>query len=339
MDKGNTNMIKQTILRRIIFLFTVVIFLSACSSRKEPATVKVAVRSYISNAPFFIAEEEGFFEEQGITIEYVAIDRSADTIPALEQADLDVVAGSTNAGILNAIARGANIKFVAGKGRIGDSGCSSKALMASNSFLESHPSKKPEDFEGATIGFSENSWNEYFIELYLNRANLSVEDIKTFKGGNAEYFEGLRSEALDIYNAFEPEVTRVLQAGIGSIWVSANDIIPNFSYSQLWYGPSFLEDNPELGRRFMLAFLKGVHQYNMGKTDRNVEIISKYTELDADFLREACWVTVSNDGMISIPDIMQFQEWAFEKDLLDEILPQDKFWDPSFLEYANKELK
>jgi NitT/TauT family transport system substrate-binding protein len=322
----------------IIFL-TLIILLSACSGTKEPATIKVAIRPFISNAPFFIAQEEGFFEEQGLTIEYVAIERSSEAIPAIEQGDLDVVAGSPSAGIFNAIARGANIKLVAGKGQIASSGCSFTALMASNPFLESHPSKSPADLKGARIGLNPTSWNAYFTELYLNQANLSLDDIEVFQGGDTEQFEGLQNGSLDIMTALEPMVTRVLQAGAGSIWLSVNDIIPGFSYSQLWYGPTFLKDNPELGKRFMLAYLKGVRQYNLGKTDRNIEILTKYTELEKELVREACWVTISNDAKISIPDIMDFQEWVLEKGLLDEIVSQEKFWDPSFLDFANNELE
>ena len=54
----------------------------------------------------------------------------------------------------------------------------------------------------------------------------------------------------------------------------------------LYYGPAFLDKDPELGRRFMVAYLQGVKQYNEGKTERNLEILQNYTRLDRDLLKQ-----------------------------------------------------
>ena len=103
------------------------------------------------------------------------------------------------------------------------------------------------------------------------------------------------------------------------------------------FGPN---GNPgDLGKRFMVAFLKGVAQCNEGKTDRNLEILEKYLDLDKEFLREACWPSVNSDGTINTKTVLEFQEWAFEKGLIDNIVPIEQFWDPSFIEYALQEIK
>jgi len=139
--------------------------------------------------------------------------------------------------------------------------------------------------------------------------------------------------------AAEPWVTRVLQSGYGNYWVGAKDIVPGASYAMLWYGPTLLDDNPDLGNRFMVAYLKGVRQFNQGKTDRNLEILVKHTELEEEILRDACWVTINDNGMINPPSVVDFQDWALGKELLDNIVTEEQFWDPSFLEFANKELE
>jgi len=88
----------------------------------------------------------------------------------------------------------------------------------------------------------------------------------------------------------------------------------------------------------MVAFLKAVRQYNQGKTKRNLEIVGKYTGLDRRLLEEVCWPAMRNDGQIHIESVMDYQAWAMKKGFLDkEVLPH-QFWDPSFIEYANKVL-
>ena len=48
----------------------------------------------------------------------------------------------------------------------------------------------------------------------------------------------------------------------------------------------------------MIAYLKGVRQYNQGKTDRNVEILAKYTEMKPEEVKQSCWIPMRSDGMI-----------------------------------------
>jgi len=324
---------------KILILVVVLVLLSSCSGKKDPATVKVVVLPYMSNAPFFIADAEGFFAEQGLTLEFIEMARNAETIPVINQGNVDVVAGSMDAGFFNAVARGANLKYVAEKAKIATSGCGSMDMLASNAFLEAHPSKKPEDLKGALIVSYSGSFSGYYLQKYLDEANLSSkDDIEGFRGTQFDAFQALQENALDIMLGTEPWPTMTLQGGYGGVWAEFKDFVPGSSYAQVWYGPTFLEDNPEIGERFMVGFLKGVAQYQEGMTDRNVEIIVEYTGLDENVVRAACWSQVSSDGMINIPDMLEFQEWALKLGLQDEIVPVEKFWDPRFIEYAAKEL-
>jgi ABC-type nitrate/sulfonate/bicarbonate transport system substrate-binding protein len=114
------------------------------------------------------------------------------------------------------------------------------------------------------------------------------------------------------------------------------EIVPGAQLATIVYGPTLLEKNRDAGVRFLVAYLQGVRQYNRGKTPRNVEIISKETGLDADLVREACWETIRGDGKINVEGVLDYQRWAVRKGLLDAIVPAEKFWDPSFVEAANK---
>lgn len=318
----------------LLITFLGVLMFSACSGSKEPATIKVVFLPYLSNAPFFIAQEEGFFAEQGLTIELVEMARSSESIPALEQGDVDVVGGAISAGLLNAIYRGANIKVVADKGLVPSSGCPGTAFLASNSFLEAHPSKDPAELKGARIGFNPAGFTGYWLSLHLKQGNLTLNDIENFKGTAVDQFQAIQEGTLDLMGASEPWATRVLQDGYGEIWVADTDVIPGSSYAMVWYGPNLLLEYPELGNRFMVAYMKGVQQFNLGKTDRNVEILVKYTELDENLVRNSCWINIDSKGEIDISRMFEFQNWALEQGLVDGVITEEQFWDPSFIEYA-----
>jgi len=322
----------------LVFLIILMALVSGCQGAREPDTVKVVFLQYLSNSPFFIAQEEGFFEEQGITIEFVEMQRSSEAIPAIQQGDVDVVGGAMASGLLNAINRGANIKLVADKGHLSDEGCVNSALLASKAFLESNTAQSKSDLAGVKLSANPASITDYYTEVLLAQSNLTQEDIDLVNHTSSVEFETMMEGTIDLVQVDEPWITRILQAGYGQIWVSSGDLVPDFSYAQVWFGPTLVDDNPELGERFMVAFLKGVAQYKLGKTDRNVEIIVKHTGLDEQIVRDACWASVKGDGMLNLPDTMEFQQWALENDLQDEIVPVEKFWDPHFIEYAAKEL-
>ena len=88
----------------------------------------------------------------------------------------------------------------------------------------------------------------------------------------------------------------------------------------------------------MVAYLKAVRQLNEGKTERNLEIMAEFSGLDEDFLREACWYDFQDDGSVNAQSILDFQQWAVDKEYLDTVVPEDQFYDPSFIEYADQEL-
>jgi hypothetical protein len=90
-----------------------------------------------------------------------------------------------------------------------------------------------------------------------------------------------------------------------------------------------------VGNRFMVAYLKGVRQYSQGKTDRNVELVAEFTKMTPEEVRTICWPAVRNNGQVNVDPLVDFENWAKEAGYLDAIVPADKFWDGSFVEYAN----
>ncbi len=116
-------------------------------------------------------------------------------------------------------------------------------------------------------------------------------------------------------------------------------VIPNIQLSINIYGPNFLEKHPELGKKYMIAYLKGVRQYNQGKTDRNVEIIAKYTDMKPEEVKQSCWIAMNANGMINNTGIAGFQEWALARGFLVSLVSPEKLMDMSFAQYASDALK
>jgi NitT/TauT family transport system substrate-binding protein len=307
-------------------------------SPAETVTLKVLLLPYLCYGPLFIAEDEGYFAEQRLEIEFVKFDRSDEAMPVLAQGHLDVFAGTPKAGLFNAMARGSTIKLVADGGHLATTGCTTNALMARRDLIEAGELDHPAQLKGRRIAMNPANAPEYYLDKLLHTAGLTLGDVETVAIPNPARLDALEKGSIDLADAAEPWVTRISQAGHGVVWMPVQQVIPDFQISYIAYGPTPLEENPEAGRRFMVAYLKGLRQLNEGKTERNLEILAKHTGLDRDLLMQACWPSFHDDGQINVQSVLDFQAWAVEKGYLDSLVTEEQFWDPSFAEYANQVL-
>ena len=118
---------------------------------------------------------------------------------------------------------------------------------------------------------------------------------------------------------------------------TSDEVAPGHQSSVIVYGKRLLEDDPDLGRRFMRAYVRGARRFSEGKTDRNVEIMAKRMKLPPEVIREACWYKTMNDGRIDPRAVQPFFDWALEKKYLDAPVTVE-WWNPTFLDAAVQSL-
>lgn len=302
----------------------------------EIVHLKVAQFPYMTEAPYFIAQDEGFFAEQGLEVEFVPFAKSSDIIPALVQGQLDVSTVFIGAGFLNAIASGADTKIVAGKGYLDGTACGYTGWMAPVEAADSGELNDIKNWEGKRIATEKGTTSEYALEVLLAQGGLTLDDVEIMDVPIFNRMESLKNGAIDIAGAGEPWVFRMEVSNTAKMVKSFNSYLPDLQWGVIAYGPTLLGDNPEVGIRFMKAFVKGLQQYNLGKTDRNVEIISKYTELTPDEVRQTCWQTMRADGDINLASIMELQQWFVDKGFTTSVLPEGDFWEPKFIQAAGE---
>jgi NitT/TauT family transport system substrate-binding protein len=302
--------------------------------------VKVVLQSYVSYAPYFIAIEEGFFDEQALGVELVSFKTGTEAVPALVRGELDVSAGGISSGLLNAMAKGENLRIVADKSHIDPDGCNYIAGVAGPDLAESLEAQGSSALIGRKVGSVPAGPQAYYTSRMLQQFGLSLDDVEMVNLRNPTKLAAIEEGTLDLAVTAEPWVTRISKVPGTRVMLPAQEVIPDYQVAILAYGPSILEKNPQVGKRFMTAYLKAVRQYNRGKTERNLEILLKYTKMDRELLLEACWPAFRSDGWISVQSVLDFQKWSVENGFLDpdSTVPEDKFWDPSFVDHANRVL-
>ncbi len=340
----------------VILLLLMCLGLVACDSREaqevdrpeapdQPAqaapemdTVKINYQPFLSYAPVLIAYEEGYFSEQSIAIEFITLKRSVVGVPALAEGELDVLSGALNAGILNAIGRGAQLRLVADKGHIGEGPPPATALFMRKELVESGVLEDPSRLHDMKCAWHRDNVTAMFVEKALNRLGAETADMEMLYLPNMSRMESIAKGTLDMVSMTEPWLTRLKEAGNCEIIVPDYEVLAGSQFAGITFGPALLDERPEVGRRFMAAYLKGVRTYSEGKTPRNVEILAQHTKLEPELVKQAAWIAVRDDGRINVESIMAFQDWALKNELLDRRLSAEEFWEPTFVEYAAKML-
>lgn len=336
--RESTKIYTSLISKSLLLFFFLFLFIQAASGGEQhPVKLKIVMSPYITFAPFFIAMEEGYFSENKLQVDFVRMDEPFKTMPALIKGDLHVVSGFFSASFLNSISRGARVKFVADKGYIDPTSCTTVTMIARRALVEAGELSSPAQLKGRRIGMTQSSSvSGYYFEKILSSGGLTFNDVEYVNIPISLRSEALQRGAIDLTPSNEPWVTRTLEAGHGVIWMPAEKIIPDFQTAVILYGPSLLDKDKEAGQRFMVAYLKGVRQYNQGKTERNLQILVKHTGLDKGLLEKVCWPSLRRGGGININSILDFQSWAIKRGFLDREVYPFQFWDPSFIEYANR---
>jgi NitT/TauT family transport system substrate-binding protein len=327
-------------MKKISYLFSIILFLllmAACSPAEpqELTTVRINRTTNISYAPIFLADAEGYFEEYGIQLEMIDFNRTAEAIPLVIAGELDVYAGTTNAGLLNTLYLEPNLRVVADRGSISpDMPCVFQGILIRKDLIENGTVTGPKDLKGMKIASSTAGPGAFVLSSYLAQGGLTFADVQISDLPNSSYIDAMRNDSIDAIVAVEITLSRVLAAGDSVLLIGDKDIMGNFQTSILAFGKNLLVDDPDLGVRFLAAYLKGIAKYNEGKTEENLRILTEAMAEDLDVLKNSCWVPIRLDGAPDFDSLNDFMRWSLEQDHLDHLLTEDKFWDPKFLSAA-----
>jgi NitT/TauT family transport system substrate-binding protein len=325
----------------IIGILIAGILSAACVSQtpaKEPemTTVKVAYLPLISNAPLFIAKDEGYFARQGINVEFEKFQSGAATLPALVNGDIAVSGGALSPGLFNAIAKDGHIRIVADKGSAVPGACTANGLVVRRDLSENGKVRNVSDLKGRKVMASSDQ--DYSMYRALVLGNLTKDDIEVVTLDYPSAIIALKNGAVDAGVLVEPFITQARSNGTAVVLLSANEYSPYMPYP-LYYGPAFLDKDPSLGRRFMVAYLRGVKQYNEGKTEHNLAILSNYTHLDQELLKQTCWSPIAENGTVRKQPVMEYVDWLYAHKKINQNLTEDQLFDMSYAAYADTLIK
>ena len=280
---------------------------------EKKAKVVIAEDGAASGAGFYIANEKGYFADYNIEVEFAQFANSDDMLPALAAGEVDIAGGVSTASFFNAIAQGIDVKIVGDKGH-NMPGKSYFTFVIGNKMK--NVIKDYTDFKGKKIAISsKNSIDGYIYQLMLKHAGLTEKDVKTvIMSDFGSMLGALENGSIDAALSIEPLIAQGVSKGILTRFGDATDFAPDSQIALVLASPKFMKDEKDISLRFMLAYLKGVRDYNDAFTKGEgkaeiVNIMTKYTALKDPALWDKVNVTgLDPDGKMRLDDIKKQYE-------------------------------
>lgn len=306
----------------------------------EKTKVLIAEDGAASGAGFYIADAKGYFEQYNLEVEFVTFANSDEMLPALASGQIDVAGGVSTASFFNSIAQGIDVKMIADKGHNRE-GKSYFTFVVDKDQEETIKDYK--DLKGKRIAVStEYGVDDYIFQQMLEHAGLTRNDVEfVLIPDFANMLAGMQTNSLDAALQIEPLITRGAAEGIHTKFLDATDFAPEAQIAMVLASPEFVTEEREVALRFMLAYLKGLRDYNdvfvkgTGDVEGIISIMTQYTALkDAELWKQVNVTGLNPNGDMFVDDIHAQYQWYLGEGALIREVDVDAAVDLSLAEEA-----
>jgi NitT/TauT family transport system substrate-binding protein len=217
----------------------------------EPVTLRIAVLPILDALPMYVAAQKGYFQEQGVQVEFIPVASAAerDQIMAAGQAD----------GMINDLVStlfynkdSIQIQIVAFSRTATADFPQYRILAAGNSNIDGI-----EDLKGVEIGISEGSVIAYTTDRLLQAEGFSADEIKTIAVPRIpDRLALLASGELQAANLPDPLSSLAIQGG--ALPILDDTAHPEYGNSVISFRKAVIDQHPQAIRGFLVALEQAI---------------------------------------------------------------------------------
>jgi NitT/TauT family transport system substrate-binding protein len=251
----------------------------AAAVAKEPEKKSIAIgvggKSLLLYLPLLIAEQRGYFVDEGLNVTINDFAGGSQALQALVGGSVDAVTGGYEH-TLTMQAKGQDVRAVIELCR------NSMALAVRKSKSESIRSIA--DIKGAKIGVTApGSTSYYFVVYLLSKVGLKASDVSFIGvGGGAGAIAGILHGELDAISNVDPVISRLESDDAVSLLADArsdkgtNEVFGGRVTAAVLYSrKDFIDANPETVQRLVNAFLRALKWIDAATPEQIVESVPK----------------------------------------------------------------
>lgn len=236
------------------------------------APIRIALDPWAGNALFIVAQEQGYFEEEGlqVVIEYVPDGKTGDQL--LIDGRIDML-NPTPEGVAVLRDAGVDGRVVA----ILDSSYGADGIIASADITQ------VADLRGRKVAFEPNSASHFFLAYLLDREGMTTADLQAVPLPASEAGSAFVSGEVDAAVTWQPWLSKASERPGGHVIADSwkLPIIPTFAFIR----SEVIEERPQDVKALLRALFKAqswieAHQYE------TAEVIAEHFDISPEEARE-----------------------------------------------------
>jgi NitT/TauT family transport system substrate-binding protein len=307
--------------------------------------ITVAALPFVSSAPLFIAQDRGYYADEGLDVELRFFRAAQPVAVAIASGDADFGVTAFTGGFFNLAGKGA-LKVIGAQSRE-EPGFDFSGYLVSNQAFE-NGFTSPEDFPGHTLGMTTTGSSfHYMIGQLIDAQGWRDEDVTLRPLQTVPNMIGaLKSGQVDAIILPAHIVKPLEAAGAGHIVGWVHERTP-YALGGLFTSTRNVLERPELVEKFVRAYQRAAADYHaaMNQVDDKGERVFGQ---DADAIVEILMSYVGPDptpekirngapyidpmGALDVGDVHHQVEWYQERGLVDADVDPDELIDLRFIE-------
>jgi NitT/TauT family transport system substrate-binding protein len=264
-------------------------------------------------APLYIAIEQGFFDDEGLTVTAQATQGGAAAIPALISGDLDVTFGQ-NVAFLTGVQQGLPLVSVGQTTAIGEDEPGNGVFVSASS-----PIQGPDDLASATIAVNTlNNITQLRTLIDLEDEGVDTAGVNFVEIALPDMPAALEAGRIQSSYSVEPFTTLITSAGARQVLDTVNEQLTGIPVGGFAVSREFAETNPNTVAAFQRAFTRGA-EIAMDDSQAVRDVLSTYTSLTPELIEQVALPTYiapdDTERMQDLADLML--EYGFVDEELD----------------------
>ena len=274
----------------------------------QPTTLRIGVLPILDALPMYVAQQQGYFTENGLSVEFVPAASAAERDQLMQAGQID--------GMINDLVSTMLYNQAAPQITVVRFARTATPEFPQYSILAARDSgiASPQDLKGVEIGVSEGTVIAYTTDRLLQAEGLAPEDIQTIAVPKIpDRMALLDSGQLKAANLPDPLSLLAMQGG--ATVVVDDSAHPEYGNSLISFNKEFVDANPETVRAFLAAIEKATAEINADKSKWQ-DLLVEQKLVPAPLLES---YTLPDFPAASVPSEAQFADvlaWAVDKGLV-----------------------
>ena len=294
------------------------------SAQDEP--LRMGLLPILDVLPFYVAQEAGYFEEEGVEVELIPVSSALERDQLLLAGEIDGMLNDLiSTGIFNQDQT--RIVIVALARKAYEDAPQFRILAAPRSNITI-----PSDLVGKEIAISENSVIHYIAQRMLEQAGISADDITWRPEPNIPVrYQLLMEGQLPVVVLPDPLAQAAIVGGATLVMDDSALVETEFSQSVLSFRKEIVDEQPEKVEAFLRAWMRAAEAIN---ADPEVyrELWIEHTNVP-DSVKDSYHLPPFPTYAITQPEAWEDTvDWLIEQEIIDQRPAYEDTVDPRFIE-------